>query len=83
MHTLKAVIESTEKNYSAYIENLDGVVATGRTIAEIKENLISAVADLAESCKALKCELPDELNDGDIIIELRTTEGSELLSVSL
>ncbi len=83
MHTLKAVIESTEKNYSAYIENLDGVVATGRTIAEIKENLISAVADFAESCRTLKCELPEELNDGDIIIKLRTTEGSELLSVSL
>ena len=83
MHTLKAVIESTEKNYSAYIENLDGVVATGRTITEIKENLISAVADFTESCRALKCELPEELNDGDIIIELRTTEGSELLSVSL
>ncbi len=71
MYTLLATIESTEKNYSAYIENLDGVVATGRTIAEIKENLISAVADLAESCKALKCELPDELKDSDYIIEFK------------
>ena len=71
MNTLKATIESSEKNYSAYIENLDGVVATGATIAEIKENLISAVAEFKESCKELGCELPDELKEDDFQIEFK------------
>jgi predicted RNase H-like HicB family nuclease len=71
MNTLKATIESSEKNYSAYIENLDGVVATGATIAEIKENLMSAIAEFKESCKELGCELPDELKENDYQIEFK------------
>ena len=71
MYTLHATIESTEHNYSAYIENLDGIVATGATIAEIKESLLSAVADFRESCKELGCELPDEIKEDDFQIEFK------------
>lgn len=70
MKTLKATIESMESNYSAFIENLDGVVATGATIEEVKSRLLDAIDDYVESCKELGCELPEELN-GDYTIEFR------------
>ena len=57
-----------EHNFSAYIENLDGVVATGASIQEIKSNLIDALDVFVETCKELGCELPDELK-GDYRIE--------------
>lgn len=70
MLTLKATIESMENNYSAFIENLDGVVATGSTIEEVKSNLLDAIDEYVESCKELGCEIPEELS-GDFTIEFR------------
>ena len=61
MYTLNATIEELENGYSAFIDNLDGIVATGTTIEEIKANLIDALADYVETCKELGCKLPDEL----------------------
>ena len=69
--TLKATIESNENNYSAFLENLDGVVATGATIAEIKANLIDAIDDYIETCKEFNCELPEELKEGNFSIEFK------------
>ena len=71
MFKLKATIESTENNYSAFIENLDGVVATGATIAEIKANLIDAVDDYIETCKEFGCELPEGLKENDFSIDFQ------------
>lgn len=61
MNTLKAVIEAMENNYSAYIKGIDGVVATGKSIAEVKENLKDAVKVFLESCKESNCEVPSQL----------------------
>lgn len=58
MHELKATIESLEHNYSAYIPELDGVVATGSTISEVKANLIDALDDFVEFCTEKRCEIP-------------------------
>ena len=60
-HTLNATIECLENGYSAYIKNLDGVVATGSTVDEIKRNLISALDDYVETCKELNLKPPAEL----------------------
>ena len=68
MKVLKATIESLENNYSAYIENIDGVVATGSTMDEIQANLIDALDDYVETCGVLGCTVPDELT-GDYSIE--------------
>ena len=68
MTELKAIIESLENNYSAYIEKLDGIVATGSTIAEIKANLLDAVDDYIETCKENGMEIPQELK-GEYTIE--------------
>ena len=80
MYILNAIIESTENNYSAYIENLDGVVATGTTITEIREKLINAVDDYVKTCLEMKCEMPEGLKDGDYCITFKMDIKS-LLSV--
>ena len=61
MNTIHAIIESLEGNYSAYIDGLDGVVATGATIEEIESHLKEAVDVFVESCRELGCEVPEAL----------------------
>lgn len=68
MKTLKAVIETLESNYSAYIAGLDGIVATGSTIDEIQRHLIEALNDYVETCRQLECPIPEQL-EGDYTIE--------------
>lgn len=68
MKTLKAVIETLESNYSAYIAGLDGIVATGSTIDEIQRHLIEALNDYVETCRRLECPVPEQL-EGDYTIE--------------
>ena len=63
MKVLKATIESLENNYSAYLEDIDGIVATGSTIEEIKANLLDALDDYVATCGNLGCEVPDVLQD--------------------
>lgn len=78
MQLLKATIESLNNNYSAYIDNLDGVVATGSTIEEIKKNLLNAVDDYVVTCNELGCKLPEVLTE-DYRIEF-TMDVKSLLS---
>ncbi len=61
MKTLRVIIESTGNNYSAYIEGLDGIVATGSTLSEIKANMRAAIAEYAETCRSVGCDVPKEL----------------------
>lgn len=61
MVTLKVIIERAENNYSAYIDGIDGIIATGSTIDEIKRNMITAIDAFIEECSELGCEIPDDL----------------------
>lgn len=61
MCTLRIVIERAENNYSAYIDGIDGIVATGQTVDEIKTNMIEAINAFVEECNELGCEVPKEL----------------------
>lgn len=61
MYTLKIIIERADSNYSAYIDGIDGIIATGQTVDEIKTNMIEAINALIEECKELGCEIPEEL----------------------
>lgn len=79
MQHLNATIESLEGNYSAFIQDLDGVVATGSTIEEIKANLLDAVDDYVETCKELGCEPPEALK-GDYRIDF-TMDVKSLLAL--
>ena len=61
MHTLHATIESLEGGYSAYLNEVDGIVATGSSVSEIENNLLGAITDYVETCKRLDCGVPGEL----------------------
>lgn len=38
------IIEAGEKNYSAYLPDLPGCIATGKTLDEVKQRMSEAVA---------------------------------------
>ena len=61
MQTLTVIIERAENNYSAYIDGLDGIITTGDTIDEIKNNMLKAINAYTETCKELALEIPKEL----------------------
>lgn len=61
MKNLKIIIERAENNYSAYIDGIDGIIATGKTVDEIKKNMITAIDAFVEECNELGCEIPEEL----------------------
>jgi predicted RNase H-like HicB family nuclease len=62
MRTLQVVIEKADNNYSAYIDGVDGVIAVGKTIDEIKENMTKSIDALKAECKEQGCGIPEELS---------------------
>lgn len=65
------IIERADDNYSAYVENVDGVIAVGDTLDEIKINMLEAINMLVEECTELGCEIPEELKgDYEIIFRM-------------
>lgn len=70
MKALNVIIERTENNYSAYLQEVDGVIAIGKSVAEIKQCIIESIEVLKESCNELGCEIPDELQ-GDYTLTFK------------
>ena len=70
MKTLNVIIERTENNYSAYLQEVDGVIAIGKSVAEIKQCIIESIEVLKESCNELGCEIPEELQ-GDYTLTFK------------
>lgn len=63
MKTLTVIIERTENNYSAYLQEVDGIVATGKSVDEIKAGIIETINVLIEDCKEFGGAIPAELED--------------------
>ena len=61
MSNLTIIIEQTENNYAAHIEGVDGIVATGHSVDEIKTKMIEAIDLYVETCKDMDLEIPKEL----------------------
>ncbi len=73
MQKLKVIIERAEKNYSAYIKGLDGIIASGKNIAEIKNKMKEAIEVYIEACKDFGYEIPEELaSDYEMSFEMDT-----------
>ncbi len=73
MQKLKVIIERAETNYSAYIEGLDGIAVSGRSIVEIKEKMKEAVDVYVEACLDFGYEVPEELaSDYEMSFEMDT-----------
>lgn len=61
MKSLTVIIERSENNYSAYIQDIDGIVALGNSVKEIKEGIIESINVLIDDCKEFGGEIPAEL----------------------
>lgn len=71
MKKVTVVIERAENNFSAYVQDVDGIIATGESIDEIKSSIINAIEEYKSACKDLGLEVPAELEgDYEIAFEL-------------
>lgn len=71
MKKITVIIERVENNFSAYVQEVDGITATGKTIDEIKTSIIDAIDEYKASCKEFNLEIPAELKgDYEITFEL-------------
>lgn len=61
MKPLTVIIEKTENNYSAYLQEVDGIIATGKNVEEIKAGIINSINVLIEDCKEFGGVIPAEL----------------------
>ena len=61
MKKLTVIIESAPNNYGAYIQGVDGVVAVGYSIPEMKEKIKEAIEVYKESCIEDGFEIPESL----------------------
>jgi len=62
------VIEKGENNYSAYLPDLPGCVATGKTIEEVKENLSLAFKMHLDGLKEDGQSIPHPLAQYDYLV---------------
>ncbi len=73
MKNLKVIIEKAEINYSAYIEGVDGITVSGKTVLEIKEKMNEAIEVYLETCREFGFEIPQELaSDYELYFEMDT-----------
>ncbi len=73
MVKLKVIIERAENNYSAYIDGIDGIAVSGKSIAEIKEKMKEAIEVYVEACKDFGYEIPQEfMSDYEMYFEMDT-----------
>ncbi|MBR4734920.1 MAG: type II toxin-antitoxin system HicB family antitoxin [Bacteroidales bacterium] len=61
MRTLHAVIERAEHNYSAYVEEVNGVCGVGDTLDEVKQSLEEGLLVLKEDCLEFGYIVPEAL----------------------
>ena len=60
---MKCIIEDAGTNYSAYLDELDGVVTSGKSIDEIKINMAEAIAAYCEACAEMGIPVPEIVID--------------------
>ena len=61
MNKLTAIVEYSDNNLSAYLEEVDGIVVTGKDIETIKRSMQEAIELTIATCKEMGCEVPREL----------------------
>ena len=59
MNKYAVVIEKAENNYSAYIPDVPGCIATGKTIDEVRQTLMEALASHLELMREAGEPIPE------------------------
>lgn len=61
MQHLRIIIERATDNYAAYIDGVDGITVTGKTIDEIRSQMKEAIELFLETSRELGTEIPSAL----------------------
>ena len=61
------VIEKANGNYSAYVPDLPGCVATGKTVEAVERKIRAAIRFHIEGLKAEGLEVPDATSIADYV----------------
>lgn len=61
MEKIIVITEMTENNLSAYLVGIDGIVAVGRTLSELKQSMKESIELYLETCMDLGLEIPEQL----------------------
>ncbi len=61
------VIEKAGRNYSAYVPDLPGCVATGATVSEVEQEIRDAIRFHVEGLKADGLDIPEPTSIADYV----------------
>ena len=62
------VYEKTKTGYSAYVPDIPGVIATGKTKPTVEKNIFDAIQFHIEGMKAEKLRLPKSQANSEILV---------------
>jgi predicted RNase H-like HicB family nuclease len=81
---LTVVLEKTNTGYSAYVKEIDGIIATGDSLEEAKREITEAIEFHKEGYMLENMELPEALKgDYSLFFELDVTSFFEWISGKL
>lgn len=90
MHNYLIIIEKAENNYSAYSPDVDGCVATGKTINETRKNFLEALEFHFEGLKEDGLDIPIPSSDFSFtseecsgVLNVRTKKTTHLKLIKL
>lgn len=62
------IYEKTKTGYSAYVPDIPGVIATGKTKALVEKNIFDAIRFHLEGLKEEKLRLPKSQADSNVLV---------------
>lgn len=68
MRKYLVVYEKTKTGYSAYVPDMPGVIATGKTKGIVEKNIFEAIQFHLEGLKEEKLPIPKSLAEGEILV---------------
>jgi predicted RNase H-like HicB family nuclease len=67
MRNYLVIYEKTETGFSAYVPDLDGCIATGRTRQEVKSQIQEAIEFHIEGLELEGIEIPMPTTEGELV----------------
>jgi len=68
MRKYLVIYEKTKTGYSAYVPDLPGVIATGKTKSMVEKNIFSAIQFHIEGLKEENLKIPKAQAEGEILV---------------
>ena len=68
MRKYLVIYEKTKTGYSAYVPDLPGVIATGKTKSMVEKNIFSAIQIHIEGLKEENMKIPKAQAEGEVLV---------------